>query len=44
MILRGLVRLCALPLSGYCSIPPFDVEVEGMVPRGLVLLCPLPST
>ena len=44
MILRGLVLLCLFPLSWYCNVRPFDVEVEGRVLRGLVLLFPLPTS
>ena len=40
MILQGQVLLCALPLSLYCSILPFDDVTVGIILRGLVLLCP----
>ena len=42
MILRGLVFLGPLPLYCYGSIVPFDVKVEGIIRRGLVVLWPLP--
>ena len=44
MILRGLVLLCPIPLSSFCSILPFDMKVEGMILGGQVLLCPVPPT
>ena len=41
-MLRGLVLLCPLPLSCYCSILPFDGKVEGLILQGLGPLCPFP--
>ena len=40
----SLVLLCPLTPPRYGGIPSFDAAVEGLVLRGLVLLCPLSSS